>query len=103
MIALNALKFQCAQRDSLSELLPSEKVCYNQSNGESLRETLISSEKFTLHLPPPPSPSPTAAPRSRAALTPPNSPACNLSLVGIKCKLLTKRQLLSVCVLVIQC
>ena len=45
--ALNALKFQCAQRDSLSELFLQEKMnCIITSARELLRETLRSSERF---------------------------------------------------------
>ena len=44
--ALNALKFQCAQRDSLSELFLEEKIPYNQCKGKSPRD----SERFYLAL-----------------------------------------------------
>ena len=37
--ALDALKFQCAQRDSLSELFLSEKMCCNQCKGKCLRDS----------------------------------------------------------------
>ena len=37
--ALNALKFQCVQRDSLSELFLSEANPYNQCKGKSLRDS----------------------------------------------------------------
>ena len=37
--ALNALNFQCAQRDSLSELFLLEKMPDNQCKGKSLRDS----------------------------------------------------------------
>ena len=37
--ALNALKFQCAQRDSLSELFLQEKMPCNQCKEKSLRDS----------------------------------------------------------------
>ena len=37
--ALNALKFQCAQRDSLSELFLSENMPCNQCKGKPLRDS----------------------------------------------------------------
>ena len=37
--ALNALKFQCAQRDSLSELFLEEKTHRSQCKGKTLRSS----------------------------------------------------------------
>ena len=37
--ALNALKFQCVQRNSLSKLFIEEKMPYNQCQGKSLRDS----------------------------------------------------------------
>ena len=37
--ALNALNFQCAQHDSLSELFISEKMHCTQCEGKSLRDS----------------------------------------------------------------
>ena len=39
MVIVHALKFQCAQRDSLSELFLQEQMPCNQRKGKSLRDS----------------------------------------------------------------